>query len=74
MKLRTFWSALCLSASAGGTFVAAGDGELVYQSVYSESLKNNLLGDPAVLAGDSKRRHCHFSRKSSSPTTPDKDK
>ncbi len=47
MKLRTFWIALCFSASAGGTFVAAGEGELVYQSVYSEALKNNLLGDPA---------------------------
>ena len=47
MRLGAVLIALCVSASAGVAFVAAGESELVYQSVYSDALKNNLLGDPA---------------------------
>jgi len=47
MRLWTVLATLCFSAAVGVTSVAAGEGELVYQSVYSDALKNNLLGDPA---------------------------
>ena len=47
MRFRTLFIAQYFVAAVGVTSVAAGEGELVYQSVYSDALKNNLLGDPA---------------------------
>ena len=43
----TSWIFLLILSLFAPTSVAAVEGELVYQSVYSDALKHNLLGDPA---------------------------
>ena len=46
VSLRSVLVALCLSVCAALAF-AVGESELIYQSVYSVALKDNLLGDPS---------------------------